>query len=137
MAHERVSLSIGALLAAVGAVMVLVSLFLDWFEPGLTAWTVFEIIDLLLAALVIAVLGLVVAEVLRRTLPRTASPPLWLLGALALLLVVSQLVNHPPGAQESDPEAGVWLALAGALVIFVGGLLTVVNVTLVKSRGVV
>ena len=41
----------GFALAAIGAVVLFVSLFLNWFEPGLDAWTVFEIEDLLLAAL--------------------------------------------------------------------------------------
>ena len=43
----------GNALVAVGAVVLLVSLFLDWFGPpdggtGVSAWTTFEVLDLLL-----------------------------------------------------------------------------------------
>ena len=46
----------GPLLVALGAVLLLVSLFLDWYGP-LSAWDAFEVVDVLLAAL--AVLSLV------------------------------------------------------------------------------
>ena len=37
----------GPLIAAIGAGLLLVSLFLDWYE-GLTAFTVFELVDIVL-----------------------------------------------------------------------------------------
>ena len=41
------------MLLALGALLLLVSLFLDWYGP-LTAWNAFEVTDVLLAALAIA-----------------------------------------------------------------------------------
>src|SRR5215207_3430262 len=48
MAARRID--VGPVLALIGALMLLVSLFLDWFEAGATAWEVFEVLDLVLAA---------------------------------------------------------------------------------------
>ena len=39
-----------------GALLLLVSLFLDWYEPDVTAWEAFEVLDLLMAALALAAL---------------------------------------------------------------------------------
>ena len=41
----------GPVLVGLGAVVLLISLFLDWYQPGVTAWDAFEVLDLLLAAL--------------------------------------------------------------------------------------
>ena len=45
----------GPLLALLGGLVLLVSLFLDFYEPTFTAWEVFELLDLVLAALAVAV----------------------------------------------------------------------------------
>jgi hypothetical protein len=121
-------ISAGGLVAAVGGILLLVSLFLDWFDPGVTAWTVFEIVDLLLAAIALAALVAAAASIDPR-LPlddRLLVP----LGAVATLLVVHALIDHPPAALGADPTEGAWLGLAGALLLLVGGLLTVVRVSL-------
>jgi hypothetical protein len=120
--------SAGALVAGLGAILLLVSLFLDWFEPGLTAWDTFEIVDLLLALIALAALA-AAAGSLDPRVPlddRLLLP----LGGAATLLVVHALVDHPPAASGVDPAEGAWLALAGALLLLVGGLLTVVRVSL-------
>ena len=46
-ARRDTQIPVGPLVAAIGAVLLIVSLFVDWYE-GLTAFTVFEFIDLLL-----------------------------------------------------------------------------------------
>lgn len=51
-------IALGPVLAAVAALLLLVSLFLDWYEPGFSAWTVFEFLDLLLAVLALASIGI-------------------------------------------------------------------------------
>ena len=50
--------------------------------------------------------------------------------AVAFLVVVSQLVNHPPAATEADIEVGAWLALAGTLLMFLGALMSRSGVSL-------
>jgi hypothetical protein len=112
----------GSLVAAFGALLTFVSLFLKWFDPGGSAWTVFEIIDLLLAALALGTLVLSGARlgVIRRPAWRL---PLWVPGATAFVLIVSQLINHPPAAQGSHIKTGAWIALVGTALMLAGGLL--------------
>ncbi len=129
----REPLEAGPLLVALGALVTLVSLFVDWFDPDGSAWTVFEVIDLLLAGLALTAL-LLVGERLG-LLPRRLVPGISLLviGAVALVLVASQLIDHPPAAQGGEIEAGAWIALLGTLLMFLGGLLSRVRVSLAMN----
>jgi hypothetical protein len=123
----------GPLLAGVGALLLLISLSLDWYEPGLSPWTVFETLDLVLAAAAIATIAVVAAR-LRWELPvRDRALPI--LGALAFVVVASQLINHPPAVafDEHDPETGAWLALAGSALMLAGGVLSVAHISLSVS----
>jgi hypothetical protein len=137
MGAASTRVSAGALVAGLGAILLLISLFLDWFEPGLTAWDTFEIVDLLLALIALAALAAAAASLdLRVPLDDRLLLPL---GGAAALLVVHALVDHPPAAIGADPAEGAWLALAGALLLLLGGLLTVVRVSLAfdveRNRG--
>lgn len=127
----RERIDVGPPIAILGALLLLVSLFLDWYEPGFTAWTVFEALDLVLAALALACL-LGAAARLGLALPggRGLSSRLAALGVLALVLVLSQLINHPPAAVGEDPEVGLWLGLGGAALLALGGLLSVTRISL-------
>ena len=112
---------IGPLLLAVGAILLLVGLFLGWYG-GATAWDVFELTDVLLAALAVAVLvaavGLITdAEFIdRRALP-------WLVGA-AFVVVAAALINPPPVANDLNRDLGAWLSFAATLVMIAGTILT-------------
>src|SRR3954462_283060 len=113
---------IGPLLVILGALAVLVALFLDWYGDR-TAWDAFELTDVLLAALALAALvtaaGMLVPEaafVDRRLLP-------WLVGALAVR-VIAQLLSPPPAAGGADPQPGAWIAFAGAMVMLAGAVLS-------------
>jgi len=113
----------GPIVVLLGATLLLISLFLDWYEPGLTAWTAFESLDLLLAGLAIAAAvaaaGLLAPDVAK--LDRRWLAPLSL---LALVVVASQLIDEPPAVGDGDPQSGAWLALAGALLMTAGALLS-------------
>jgi hypothetical protein len=128
------------LLAAAAALLLLVSLFLDWFESaedangdGATAWTAFEIHDLLLAA--IGLLALWRAAHLLGALRDGPPVRFWQLGAAALVIVVSQLINKPPIAQvgEINEAVGIWLALAASVLLLIAGLMNRVRVELVHD----
>ena len=118
---------IGPLLAALGAVALLVSLFLDWYED-LTAWTVFEFLDLLLAGLALAALLAFAREL--GVLGRVRSGLLLPLAALAFVIVLSQLLNHPPAGHEEDKDVGLWIALAASAVMLAGALLASARISL-------
>ncbi len=125
----------GPLVAAAGAVLLLVALFLDWYDE-FSAWTIFELVDLLLAALALAaVVAALSGFGLPRWVPVRALPPL---GAAAFILVASQLLNHPPAGTDRDLELGAWLGLVGATAMLVGGLVSVARVSFavnVSERG--
>jgi len=116
----------GGILAAIGAVMLLVSLFLDWFSPASDAWQSFEIVDLLLAGLAIAALA---TGLTGRALPGPVS--LSWLGVAALVLVVAAILNHPPAASAHSLKAGAWVGFGGAALIALGGLLDTTRISVV------
>lgn len=137
----------GKLLAGLGALLLLVSLFLDWYgaprvggtdggDFGASAWTAFELVDLLLAALALATIAWAVAAFVRPghdLLPARAGA---VAGLVALVLVAVSIVNEPPLFFLADPsrEIGIWLAFAGAVLITVGALLTTARISLVIAR---
>jgi hypothetical protein len=130
-AGER-RIPVGPLIGLVGGLVLLVSLFLDWWE-GLTAFTVFEVLDLALAALALAAIA-ALAEALGARLPAGApgagvAPPL---GVAALVIVVSQLLNDPPAIVGTGrgPALGLWLALGGSLLMLAGGVLAAARISL-------
>src|SRR5919198_999056 len=125
----------GLALAALGAVVLIVSLFLDWFEPSRSAWTVFEINDLVLAALALFTLGSATAGIIGSArsfsyLPEGSIP---YAGAGALIIVVAALIQHPPTALHSSPKLGAWLAFVGALLVTAGGVLLRARISVVVT----
>jgi hypothetical protein len=127
----------GQLMVMVGAAALLVSLFIDWYEPGLTGWEAFEIGDILLAGLAIAALAVALPMKLpggptaQRALTEQRSLP-WI-GFAALVFVCVTLVNDPPAARDRPLELGAWLGLIGALLIAGGGLLSRARISVVIS----
>jgi hypothetical protein len=120
----------GTGLVALGAVLLLVSLFVDWFDPSGDAWAVFEVVDILLAAAAVACLVAVVPRygALQRAVPLIA------FGALFVVLV--QIVDAPPGARNDRIEAGAWLALAATALMAAGATLSAASISVtVDVRG--
>jgi peptidoglycan/LPS O-acetylase OafA/YrhL len=116
-------LEAGPLLVTLGALLLLVSLFLPWFTPEVTAWEAFETWDLVLFVLALgsiaAGLGLTTQDVDlvdRRYLPVAVT-------AVAVI-VAAQILDPPPAAAGQDPDTGAWLALGSALVMCGGAVLT-------------
>src|SRR5918997_1136864 len=112
---------VGPILFALGAIVLLVSLFLDWYGP-LIAWEAFELVDVLLAVLALA--GLLAAA--GAVAPDVAYlDTRWLpaIGVAAALLIAASL-DPPPGATGESAGTGAWIAFAAALVMVVGGVLS-------------
>lgn len=120
--RARGRIEAGPVLAAVGAALVLVSLFLDWYEEVGTAWEVFEVWDVVLAALALVALYSAFEEISGRE--PLAERLLPLVGVIAFVIVLSQLINDPPAATDAAADTGVWLALAGSALMALGGILT-------------
>jgi hypothetical protein len=127
-------------LTLIGAALLLVSLFLDWYvvpavppatadTPVGNAWAVFETLDLMLAGVAIAAIYAAYEQITgRHRLPAGLMLPL---GLLALVIVASQLLDPPPTAgSTADPTTGIWLALGGSAAMAVGGVLSLAGISL-------
>jgi hypothetical protein len=122
----------GTGLVAVGAVLLLVSLFIDWYDPGGDAWAVFETLDVLLAGA--AVCGLLAMAPrfgtggLGRALP--------LISVVAFAIVLVQLIDPPPVVNDSNLATGAWLALAATATMALGAILGAASISVtVDVRG--
>ena len=118
---------IGPLIVAVGSLLLLVSLFMDWYG-GETAWGAFEVADVLLAALAIgallASLGMIAEEI--GVLDARWLPAIVLAAAL---LVIAEILSPPPVVGGADPQEGAWVAFAAVLVMLVGTVLSLGRVS--------
>ncbi|MDA0163798.1 hypothetical protein OM076_26240 [Solirubrobacter ginsenosidimutans] len=134
-------------IAGLGGVLLLVSLFLPWYMPNLptaldgatlqvkqftlvvesvTAWQAFTVTDILLAVIALPAILVPVISV-------TTSGPAKSIGIaviasatgwLAILLVVFRLLDPPGPNGAADLRYGAWLALAGAILAWVGSWLS-------------
>jgi hypothetical protein len=129
-------------LAGLGGLLLLVSLFLPWYgldtsfamdaqqhvlvsgdPPELSGWQALSVIDVLLAILAVPAILVPLLSVATRgpakaiAIAVIASATGW----LAVLLVAVRLVVHPDGFAL---RYGAWLALAGAVLAWVGSWLS-------------
>ncbi len=127
---------IGALVAAIGGVLLIVSLGLDWYGE-FSGFTSFEFLDLLLVLL--ALLTLAALATALGLLPTPLRPGTSLVvGVTALVVVLSQLINHPPIGTERDVETGLWLGLGGAALMVAGAVLSTARIAIAvepRDRG--
>jgi len=138
---KREGIDGGRVVVAIGGALLFASLFVDWYGfgrgpdgNGFSAWTAFELVDLLLALLALAAIAASI-EPLARENSRMPKGIAAAAGPAALLLVAVSLVNVPPAAQgfDSDLEVGAWLALAGAAIMCAGALLALNRISLVVT----
>ena len=135
---RQTQLAVGPLIASVGAVLLIVSLFLDWYE-GVTGFTAFEFLDLLLVLLaLVTIFSLAGGMGLVKPAP---SPTVSLVVALfTIFVILTQIVNDPPAVVLSgtDQDIGIWLALSGAALMVAGAVLGYASISLAfepRSRG--
>jgi hypothetical protein len=112
------SVPVGPLVASVGAVLLIVSLFLDWYT-GISGFTVFEFLDLLLVVLALATIASLADALGLSARPRPSRG-------------VSQVINDPPAVANggADHAVGIWLALGGSLVMAIGAVLAYARISL-------
>ena len=122
----------GTGLVAIGAVLLLVSLFIDWYRPGGDAWAVFEAVDLILAGAAIAALLAMAPRLGNGGLGR-AIP---IVSTAAFVVVAVQLIDPPSVVSDSDLRTGAWLALAATAIMAAGSLLGAASISItVDVRG--
>jgi hypothetical protein len=124
---RRSNYDLSTALVAIGAIAVLISLFLDWYEPGLSAFDVFEVTDWLLVALAVGALVVIGTEAWSGG--GTPNNRLaWICGLLAFL-VIAQLLDPPPAARGESREIGAWLALGGSALMVAGAVLAMAQIS--------
>ena len=129
-------IEVGPVLVGIAAILLLVSVFLDWYTPAVTGWDAFEVLDL---ALVGAGLTALVGAAGILAPDNAAIERRWLsvVAGLVLVIVVSQILDPPPGV-DGDPDSGAWLALAAAIALSVGAALSLGRISFaltVQERG--
>ncbi len=129
--HRPGHLEAGVLLVGAGALVLFISLFLEWYQPGASAWEVFEAWDLVLAALA----AVAIAASAGRLGYAPARPASWLAGpAIAALVIVLYVIVDPPpvvgGLPDGDPGTGLWLALAASALMAAGAMLSVARISI-------
>ncbi len=127
-ARRQAQIPIGPLVAAVGAVLLIVSLGLDWYAD-LSGFNSFEFLDLLLVVLALIAIATLASALGVLRAPLKPGTPL-AVGVIALVVVVSQLVNHPPAGIGDDVETGLWLGLAGAALMLAGAILSTARIAI-------
>jgi hypothetical protein len=118
--------NLGRVLSAVGACLLIVTLFVVWYDIDRTAaegtttstgWDSFP--RLRIAILLGAILTFMTA------LPRQTRPVLFartLLGLVVGALIIRRIVDPPDLSVPLHPQPGIYAALAGAILVAIGGL---------------
>jgi len=114
---------LGELLAAAGAVCLIVSLTLPWYatpEGNLDAWSTFGPAVVLLILAAIAALVLLVATIAERTPALAVAAGVWsvLFGLIGVVAAIVRVLERPDHATSLC--AGAWLALVGAVAVLLG-----------------
>src|SRR5262245_54071434 len=101
-------LGAGECLAAAGGVALLVSLFLPWYDPSVSAWEALSVIDILLAFVAAAgvLLAIVTAAQKVPAVPIALSALVALAGIVGIVLVLIRLADLPDGA--AGREWAIW-----------------------------
>lgn len=118
---------LGPVLVAAAALLLLVSLFLDWYG-GLSAWDTFELVDMLLAALALAAIALGVAALAPDAVPADRRWLPWPVAAAVIVVAVS-IINRPPAAAGRTIDTGAWVAFGASLGMLVGAVLSLSRVS--------
>ena len=116
----------GEWITGLGGALLLVALFLPWYDEGAvspTGWQAFTVIDVVLAAVGLAALLVPVVTAQQRVpaVPLAMQALVTLAGLVALVLALIRVVDLPGDA--SGRAAGVWLGLAATLSIVAGAAL--------------
>jgi hypothetical protein len=119
----------GPVVAALGAVLLFLSLFLSWYEPDASGWDSFESLDLILAGVALAAGVLAAGQLGARIAEDADSRMLPLLGAIALAAVGVTLLQAPPAAEGAEHATGAWLALGASVLMLAGGALSAARIS--------
>jgi peptidoglycan/LPS O-acetylase OafA/YrhL len=116
------SRTIAAVLVVIGGGLLFASLFVQWYDPGTSGWTAFEVLDLVLAFAAAVALSAGIGALFGERWPEHARfVPV--IGLVAFVIVLTQLIEPPPLVHDASRGAGGFLALIGSLILVGGGVL--------------
>ncbi|HET8952076.1 MAG TPA: hypothetical protein VFN44_16260 [Solirubrobacteraceae bacterium] len=128
---------LGEVVAGAAGVLLLASLFLKWYsvssaavlgagQRGVSAWTAFSVVDILLALVALLGIALALAQIVGRgpALPVAIGVITTTLGLAATLLVLYRILNQPGPNDLIDVEVGAWVGLVACVGVFLGGWLS-------------
>jgi hypothetical protein len=129
--RQPAAVPVGPLVAAVGAVLLIVSLFLNWYDQ-VTGFTVFEFLDLLLVLLALATIASLADSLGVGVRPRPTPGVSLAVAIFTVFVVASQVINDPPAVANggADQDVGIWLALGGSVLMVVGAVLAYAHISL-------
>lgn len=114
--------TVAAGIIVVGGALLFGSLFVEWYDPGTSGWTAFEVLDLVLAlAGVVAISAGIGALIGERWPDHARFVPV--IGLVAAVIVLTQLIDPPPLVHDGARRAGGFLALVASLILVGGGVL--------------
>jgi hypothetical protein len=120
-------LRLGEWVAGIGGIVLVVSLFLDWYSvdgSGASAWESFSVVDIALALTGAFAVALAVVTSLHRAgaVPIATASLLGPIGFFTALLLLWRVLD-PPGSGDVSREPGLWLGLAALATIAAGNIL--------------
>jgi hypothetical protein len=124
----------GEWIVGAAGVVLLVSLFLDWYgvevsgrsaPGGLDAWEAFDVIDVVLLIVALSALALAIVTAFQRTpaIPVAMASIVTILSFAAVILVAYRAIDEPGVRTPVDLSlsGGIWLALGASLAMLAGG----------------
>jgi hypothetical protein len=129
------SLSLGPMVASVGAVLLIVSLFLDWYEQ-ISGFTVFAFLDLLLVVLALATIASLAHSLGVPVGPKPSRGVSLAVAIFTVYVVASHVINDPPAVAGggADRDVGIWLALGGSVLMVIGAVLSYARISLAVDK---
>lgn len=111
----------GEWIVALSGVALLASLFAPWYGEDRTGWEALAVNDVILAAVAAAAVGVFLITATQRVpaVPVALESMVTVLGFVAVVVVVVRAIWLPGVADER--EWGLWVGLAGAVGVAVGG----------------
>jgi hypothetical protein len=112
----------GEWIAGAAGVVLLVSLFLDWYD-GRSAWESLAVLDVIVAIVALSAIAIPIVTAAYRVpaLPLAHQSLTALVGSGSLLLVVGRVLNLPDSASSRD--LGLWMALVASFALVAGAFL--------------
>ena len=118
--------NLGRVLSAVGAVLLIVTLFVVWYDidrsaaEGATTSTGWDFFPRLRIAVLLGAIGTLVTALLPQTRPVLIARTL--LGLAVGALILRRIIDTPDISAPLHPQPGMYVALVGAIFVAIGGL---------------